>query len=466
MIDFGTYLVRASLSMSLLYCVYWFFLKKETLFRVNRIYLISALVISMIIPMITLHYSTSLPAVYSSDLIHANLFEESSGSTAGSLSGLSSAALIVYLTGVAIFLFRILWQFILLAAIIFKSESKWNDGTRVIENDKFLLPFSFMNIIFINPKYIRETEIDDIIAHEKVHIRENHWFDLFIVELITIFMWFNPFIWLYERSIKQNHEYLADNGVIAQGYSVGRYHSVLINQLLGMEVIGITNNLNYSLNAKRLKMMKKKKTPKTRALHILWSLPVIILLLAAFAQPEYEKNDNNKIVSVKKLVKLTCGVFDVNGDPITGAIASIKGSDKGTKTDKNGFFTLDVASSDIVVVELKGYETSVIHMEKLAAKEGKLDAYKLKIKMKAEGSSEKVKYDPSSEAKELELMLKKLTIRKDELDKMKQKISQAEKEGSVPEEELAKKKASIKEEYLAVIEKTAKVKEKLKGLQK
>ena len=267
--EIGIYLLKSSLSMALLYSVYWFFLRKETTFRVNRFYLISALLLSLILPLISIHYTvfSNEPAAVESftSVMQKNSFANGKGI-------ISKIILIslkyIYLPGTVIFLFRILWQAMILIKLIRKNGFKYYEETRVVENNRFTLPFSFMNLIFINPQHIRKSELDHIIAHEKVHIRENHWFDLLMVELTTIFLWFNPFIWFFERSIKQNHEYLADEGVIAQGYSVGRYHSVLINQLMGMEVIGITNNLNYSLNAKRLKMMKKKKTPKARALNM------------------------------------------------------------------------------------------------------------------------------------------------------------------------------------------------------
>jgi beta-lactamase regulating signal transducer with metallopeptidase domain len=467
MTNLGIYLIKASLSMTLLYCVYWFFLRRETLFKTNRLYLISALLLSMLIPMITLHYRSSIPSDNSTDLILGSLLMEKGRANTSFSNNILSIISIIYMIGVAIFMFRILWQFILLTSIILKSKSSWNDGTRVIENEKFLLPFSFMKMIFINPKYIRDNEISDIIAHEKVHIRENHWLDLFIVELTTVFMWFNPFIWFYERSIKQNHEYLADEGVIAQGYSVGRYHSVLINQLMGMEVIGITNNLNYSLNAKRLKMMKQKKTPKTRALHILWSLPVVVLLLAAFAQPEYEKNDNNiNPGTLVKTVKLTCGVYDASGDPIPGANVILKGKKVGTSTDKDGVFTLELDNTDIVIIKAIGFNDKAIYMEKIVAKEGKSDGYSLKVKMEASVKKEMIKGDANSELKDLEIMLKKLSIKKADLDKMKKKISQAEKEGTVDKDELDKKKASLKKEYMAVTEKMARVESKIKSLKK
>ena len=430
----------------------------------NRVYLLSALILSMILPLITLHYRVAESSDSMREIFNGSVMQGRTTDPVNTgLSSFSSLATAVYLTGVFIFLTRILWQLLMLLRIISKSTIRMDGKTTGIENDRLLLPCSIMKMIFINPKYIRDAELADIITHEKVHIRENHWFDLFIVEVITIFMWFNPFIWFFERSIKQNHEYLADKGVIAQGCSVGRYHSVLINQLMGMEVIGITNNLNYSLNAKRLKMMKRKKTPKTRALRILWSLPVVLLLLVAFAQPEYEKNESFSDSSEK--VKISCSVYDSNGDPITGAKVVVKGSDKSTVTDKEGKFSLDVETGDILVVEYKGYEKSVIHMGKLAEKDGKSDSYILKIKMKPLGN-ETVDYDANSEIKDLETILKKIALKQEELNNMKQKISQAEKEGKIPEEELTRKKAELKKEYLALEEKKAEVVQKIKQLKK
>ena len=43
-----------------------------------------------------------------------------------------------------------------------------------------------------------------------VHIRQKHWLDLMLVQLLCILQWFNPVIWIYIRLIRQNHEYIAD----------------------------------------------------------------------------------------------------------------------------------------------------------------------------------------------------------------------------------------------------------------
>jgi hypothetical protein len=231
----------------------------------------------------------------------------------------------------------------------------------IIENNKYGLPFSFFNLVFINPKFHFGTDLTNILAHEKVHIRENHWFDLFIVELFTVIFWFNPFVWLFERSIKQNHEYLADEGVLAQGLSVGRYQAILLNQLMGMQIIGITNNLNYSLNKKRMKMMTKMKTPKIRAYKILWALPAVALLLLAFAKPTYVMDSKNIVKNQvlqkvnEQSIEFTGKVVDEAGTPLTGASIVVYGGTTGATSDNDGLFTLSLGKKEEIFITYVGY---------------------------------------------------------------------------------------------------------------
>jgi len=462
--ELAIYLIRASISMSLLYMVYWLFLRRETLFTVNRYYLLSALLLSLVLPLVSIKYNMAAPADSAPGELSGTLKVVPVLHQGGGFLSVASRYLpIVYLIGVVLFFFRILWQAIILYSLIVKNGFRVVEGVRVVHNKRFVLPFSFMNLVFMNPESIREGEISDIIAHEKVHIRENHWFDLIIVELMSIFLWFNPFIWFFERSIKQNHEYLADKGVVAQGFSVNRYHSVLLNQLMGMEVIGITNNLNYSLNAKRLKMMKKEITPRIKAMHLIWALPVMLLLLAAFAQPEYQYQAGDVTAPLSEEVTLTATVLDPNGDPVSGASVFIKGKNIGTITTSDGEFTLKVGATDVVIVRFMGFDDAVIDVEKVVKKSG-TDNIKLKVKLEVAGKDKPAEMSKAEQIKELEILLKELTLKKEELNKIKVKVAEVEKEGTVEQEKLETKKQALKEEYQLVNEKMKKVEMKLKSL--
>jgi hypothetical protein len=350
---FIVFLIKASIGTILFYLVYWLFLRNETFHNANRWYLLSALFISVLIPLFPVHYTLLVDQENTSNLFvaipdtfkHIPVLNEQH-----QVSGFynwQQAILLVYFTGASIFLLRLLTQTIILIQLMLKNRIKPIEGIRIVENEKYGLPFSYFNVVFINPKFHKQENLPEILAHEKVHIRENHWFDLLFIELLTVIFWFNPFIWFFERSIKQNHEYLADKGVLAQGHPVGRYQALLINQLMGMQIIGVTNNLNFALNTNRLKMMTKKKTSRFRGIKFLWVLPALALLLFAFAEPVYKVNNTeaeNPVSTLqqgeKELIIEGKVVQEETGNPLPGASVIIKGTTVGTISDKDGKFTL------------------------------------------------------------------------------------------------------------------------------
>jgi len=390
-----SYFLKASLGFALFYGIYWFSFRKETLFKVTRIFLIISLLVSVTIPFIELNY---IDKVYSSNsnnlfvefnknfqtITTINTQNESIYSTLNWQTGL----LLIYLTGGAIFLLRLLIQSTDLIFVMLRNKIRRVSDLKVLENEKYGLPFSFFNIVFINPKFHYGTDLTNILAHEKVHIRENHWFDLFLIEILTVIFWFNPFVWLFERSIKQNHEYLADEGVLAQGFTIGRYQAILINQIMGMQIIGLTNNLNYSLNKKRMNMMTKIKTPKSRAFRLIWTLPAIAILLVAFAKPTYEIAPNSNIELAKSTIqevrnmKLQGKVFNEKGLPLEGASIIIGGTSIGTTSNKDGSFTISTAKTDKIYISYIGYTTFVEDLSSVKQHENTNEFYSVYIKMK------------------------------------------------------------------------------------
>ncbi len=348
-----SFLVKSSAGIILFYLVYWFFLRKETYHNANRWFLLATLFTSVLLPLFPVHYTLLMEQGNNTNLFAAipDTFKHIPVVTgqepvAGSFNW-QQAVLLVYFTGVAIFLLRLLTQTLILIQLIIKHRIKSLEGIRIVENEKYGLPFSFFNVVFINPNFHKQENLPEILAHEKVHIRENHWFDLLFIELLTVIFWFNPFIWFFERSIKQNHEYLADKGVLAQGHHVGRYQALLINQLMGMQIIGVTNNLNFALNTNRLKMMTKTKTSRFSGVKFLWALPALALLLFAFAEPVYKVNNSGTEHPVstlqkseKKFVMKGKVIQEETGKPLHGASVIIKGTNVGTISDENGNFTL------------------------------------------------------------------------------------------------------------------------------
>ncbi len=378
-----TLLIQSSIALLLFYLVYWIFLRKETFYVSNRFYLVFALVLSILMPLIPIQY-TVLTQASGSDVFaqvgsafkNAQPYVGSGFESVYSLHWLD-AILIVYITGAAIFMLRLLVQTAILIIQILKNKIRYQDGLRIVETEKYGLPFSFFNVVYINPKFHKQDVLPEILAHEKVHIRERHWVDLLIIELLTVIFWFNPIIWFFEHAIKLNHEYLADHGVISNGSHVGKYQALLVNQLMGMQIIGLTNNLNFGINTNRLKMMTKQKSPQIKSIKMIWVLPIVALLLYAFAEPNYEAIQNNvernkNVSQNQKEIKISGTIVDENGDPFPGVQIVVKGTMIGTTTDIDGTFKLKIQEEDKLAISFIGYKSINFTAEKLFLQNNKI----------------------------------------------------------------------------------------------
>ncbi|NJK95353.1 MAG: hypothetical protein HC905_10955 [Bacteroidales bacterium] len=107
-------------------------------------------------------------------------------------------------------------------------------------------PFSFLHLIFINRQTLSEANHGAMLEHERVHIRQWHWLDLILLEFLVAVQWFNPFAWLFRRSVKELHEYLADEEVLKQTPKLD-YQLLLFSQVCGTDLYQPVNGFKSSL---------------------------------------------------------------------------------------------------------------------------------------------------------------------------------------------------------------------------
>ena len=278
--DFLLYMIQVSVSMALFYGIYWLFLRKETFFNANRIYLNISLLISALVPFfdysyflndITNNYIVMLEPI----TITAN---EINNGIQYNLTTFQ-VILIIYFTGLIIFSVRFLYQIFQLTRIAFSGKVKVQDGVSYIISNKHISPFSFFNYIFLSSEELNLDESKGIIEHEKVHIKQKHSIDIILLEFFAIAFWFNPFIWLYKKSVKTIHEYLADEGVLTNGYKRNTYQSLLLNQTLGIQINDLTNSFNHSLIKRRFIMMTKSRSGILARFKILLIVPTALIVL-------------------------------------------------------------------------------------------------------------------------------------------------------------------------------------------
>jgi TonB family protein len=280
------YLLQSSVSIIVLYLIYWLFLKRDTFFTVNRFYLAGSILFSLIFPLF--RWNISLNDTNSSYAILLDTVtitpDKVQAAVSTHLTVLKIIA-IVYLTGASLFLIRFMLQVFQVLRLVSRYGASKGQGVRMVFIDRNYQPFSFFRIVFI-PKTLKDAEIlPQILEHEKVHVSQRHSFDLLLLETLTVIQWFNPVIWFYRRSLKSIHEYLADEGVIVKGFDKVNYQELLLGQSLGIQVNDLTNNFNHSLLKNRIIMMTKQRSGTFSGWKAAIALPVLLGLVLIFSAP-------------------------------------------------------------------------------------------------------------------------------------------------------------------------------------
>ncbi|WP_442589855.1 M56 family metallopeptidase [Pedobacter sp. AW31-3R] len=264
------YLLQVNLYLVIFYTFYKLFLDKETYFVLNRIYLISAGLLSIIIPFV--HLEWFVGQVNSQQLgkgvNQINMLMEVV-IVPGNSSYLSwgNAAGIVYIIGLLCCIFRFLWQLKGVSQLI-KGHTKGR-------------AFSFLNKKVIDSSL---SGLEMINLHEEIHIRQLHTLDILFFECISIMNWFNPIVYLYKQEIRNVHEYLADEVAAGDEDHKETYAMLLLSKAFGVDQNALTNNFfNQSLLKNRIMMLHKKPSGRTALLKYGLCLPLFMatLLLSA-----------------------------------------------------------------------------------------------------------------------------------------------------------------------------------------
>lgn len=273
------YIIKSSLSLLLMFGLYWILLRREKLFIFNRYFLIISILFSLVVPFISIPININTKEVPERILIALNSNSFASGSAQNPATnavnqsytgidtlnkGLSSEVIffgifgILYISGVIAFLFRFIRNLTFIFHQIRSFENINYSGRRLVLIDKQINPYCFFNTIFVyKPDYLDNKIDKELLSHELEHIRQSHSLDIMFIELIQIFYWFNPILILYSSAIRVNHEYLADKGVIQKMPDVRNYADKLLCLISGKQSLPLTSGFNHSVTRKRLTMMTK-----------------------------------------------------------------------------------------------------------------------------------------------------------------------------------------------------------------
>lgn len=284
------YLMLAAAATALFFAAYWLLMRREKRHTMVRFYLIGTLLLAFMLPAIHLrlevpqHYiarsETAVAAIDNPTM--TGLPSTTSSTTTTSSTKITARQVLpwLWLAGcvgaLAVLAVRLLSLRRSMRALPFTER----DGLRLALLDDDTPAFSFGRHIVVGTKGFSDIEIQQIIGHETVHVRQHHTADTLLCELAKAVLWFNPFVYLYAREMKRVHEYIADSEMMSADYAELFYH-----QASGRCYSPLAHSFDYGMVHLRIAMMTRNRN-RSGWLKPLAALPVAAAILLASCTPK------------------------------------------------------------------------------------------------------------------------------------------------------------------------------------
>ena len=295
------YSIKSAIVLTMLYLPYMLMLRRESFFRFNRMVLLGILLLSLVLPLCNIPWMSldHQPVVQAAQLqmlelgipVHVlpevQVLAEKPEESFFTFS-LFHLFTFIYIIGMVTLLLMRLWQIARLQFGLKQGVLWHNDeqGVRIYCHSGDVAPFSWMKNIVINEKDYDEAG-REIVLHEMGHIQGRHSWDVVLLTLVQMLQWWNPLCYVLGISLRDVHEYEADNYVLQQGVSAQGYQLLLIRKAVGSGGYPFANSFNHSLTKKRITMMKKMKSNPWMKSKALYVIPVAALALSAYATPKF-----------------------------------------------------------------------------------------------------------------------------------------------------------------------------------
>ena len=317
------HLLPIGAAIAVLWLAYRLLFINSNRLRFNRLFLLTAMLFSLVLPLLGLWVGTEAPQMISlkQNLLGGTMLGEIVV-TPGGQTALPEAEIVanatvrpqisvwqvlavIYLIGVGITALLLLIKLGKLAALVIRSPKEKREGYTAVFTGREQGSFSFFRYAF----FPNENVAPDIIRHEASHIGHRHSWDILFVEMMMVLQWFNPFIYLYKKELQSLHEYQADRDVVATGVDKRNYMMLILQQCTAVDFSGIGNNFSLILTKKRIKMITKNEKAKGLWWRLLATLPVLAILLIANTKVTAQEKK-----TVDKPITVEMGQFEIFDD--------------------------------------------------------------------------------------------------------------------------------------------------------
>ena len=300
--------------------VYDLFLKKETFFNWNRMYLLITAALSFVLPLIKIEmfknivpqqYIITLPEVVigkQNPIVLDEVFIEG----ANQASSFSWSWMYLFYFGSAIAFSIFAYKLINIIRLIYSNPKQEEQNLQIVNLENSRDAFSFFNYIFIG-KQLESEERETIIKHELVHVKQKHTFDMLFFEILRVFFWFNPLIYMYQNRISVVHEFIADAEAVKHNKS--QYYQNLLSQVFNAKQVSFINPFfKESLIKKRIVMLQKSKSKQVQLLRYALLIPMVfgMLIYSSCSDTSQDTMVENEL-SQEDQLKMIIESFDKEG---------------------------------------------------------------------------------------------------------------------------------------------------------
>ena len=274
------YFLKVNGLIILFYLMYVLFLQKETFFTSNRWYFLSGFILALVLPLITFTKTiwiepTPLTEVYEKNIpITYSQVEIPVQETIDWSLILMSAYIVISI----LIILKIGMELVSFFKRIQKQNKQKESDYTLVNSNSAENPFSFFSYIVINRDMFTEEELQHILMHESIHVKQKHSFDVLIGKVFCAIFWVNPIIWFYRKAMLQNLEFIADNETFQQIENKYLYQKTLLKVVTHQHDLSITNQFYQSLIKKRIVMLHTNQSHKKNV----WKYATILPLLVGF----------------------------------------------------------------------------------------------------------------------------------------------------------------------------------------
>jgi len=289
--------LKVSLLMALMYASYWLLFKKNTHFQLRRLMVLTCLLLAVFIPFVEVELSlpwsnpideklasvTFDPITPPDSSVTVPIDEITPPNPISEPIRWKALILNIYLVGLIVAASLFLLEILKLSYWYYFGARRTDIQDNVITHKGIKYPFSFWKWIFIPQGTDYDKDIWEIIEkHESAHLNQYHTLDMVFLNIIQCFFWYNPFIYLIQKELKDNHEALADQSVLTTtDFKI--YAQALVKVSINSNALKLGHSFALiSTLSKRITAMQTQRTGMTKTVTRMIVFTVIIAGLTLF----------------------------------------------------------------------------------------------------------------------------------------------------------------------------------------